>query len=95
MEESLSIVGGFGKFQWFVAVSFVLGHLTGPMIVNGLTFLTSEPKAFQCLDDKGVWFTCSKSYICDQGLNSDQYRADTSDGETYDNFIEKFDLVCS
>ena len=47
-DECLGFLGGFGKYQWFVAACFVLGHLTGPMINNGLTFLTAMPKGFEC-----------------------------------------------
>ena len=47
LDESLGLIGGFGKFQWLVAISFVLGHITGPMIVNGLTFLTNDVQ-YEC-----------------------------------------------
>lgn len=64
-------------------------------LVNGLSFLEKEPKHFECKDpDTGEWKPCTKQEICDRGLSKDDYRADTNDDEYFDNWVEKYDLLC-
>lgn len=60
-----------------------------------MSFLEKEPNRFECEDEEtGEWRECSKQEICDRHLPKDKYRADESDPEYFDNWVEKFDLLC-
>lgn len=64
-------------------------------LIYGLGFLEKEPRHFDCLDDStGEWHKCSKEKICDENIPKDHYRADTNDDEYFDNWVEKFDMLC-
>lgn len=57
--------------------------------------MEKEPKRFECKDsNSGEWKSCTKDEICDRGLSKDEYRADTNDDEYFDNWVQKFDLLC-
>ena len=75
-------------------VYFIAANLYDP-ILFGLSFLEKEPKRFECRDqDTGEWKSCSKEEICSKGLPKEDYRVDTSDDEYFDNWVEKYDLLC-
>ena len=77
-----------------IAIFILMTQLVNP-VVNGLGFLEKEPKRFECKDaDTGDWKRCTKQEICDRGLAKDEYRADTNDDEYFDNWVNKFDLLC-
>ena len=42
-DECLELLGGFGRFQWFVTITLILSFMTGGQIVYGITFLTALP----------------------------------------------------
>jgi MFS family permease len=44
--------------------------------------------------EETTWKDCTKTEICDKGIDSAHYRADTHDSEYLDNWVEKFDLLC-
>ena len=72
----------------------VTANLADPLLF-GLSFLEKEPKHFECKDrETGEWHSCSKEEICSQGLSKDEYRPDTNDDEYFDNWVEKYDLLC-
>lgn len=68
-------------------------NLIDPLLF-GLSFLEKEPKHFECKDENGEWKSCTKEEICSRGLSKDDYRADTNDDEYFDNWVEKYDLLC-
>jgi len=64
-------------------------------LVNGLSFLEKEPKHFECKDpDTGEWKSCTKQEICDRGLSKEDYKPDKNDDEYFDNWVDKYDLLC-
>lgn len=69
-------------------------NLIDPLLF-GLSFLEKEPKHFECKDpDTGEWKPCTKEEICSRGLSKDDYRPDTNDDEYFDNWVNKYDLLC-
>ena len=65
------------------------------MLVLGIGFLEREPRKFECRDDyTGEWKPCTKEEICNNHIEKLNYRADSDDDEYFDNWIEKFDLLC-
>lgn len=77
-----------------LAVYIITANLADPLLF-GLPFLEKEPKHFECKDqDSGEWKTCNKAEICDRHLGKDEYRADTNDDEYFDNWVNKYDLLC-
>ena len=47
-----------------------------------------------CRSPHALGDTCKKAEICDNHLSHDQYQADTNDDEYFDNWVNKFDLLC-
>jgi MFS family permease len=57
--------------------------------------MEKEPPHFECLNDSdGTWNDCSKEEICENNLPKDHYRPVTTDDEYFDNWVEKYDLLC-
>ena len=54
--------------------------------------MEKEPNHFECLEDD-QWKQCDKEYICTNNLPKDHYRV-VQDDETFDNWVEKFDMLC-
>ena len=77
----------------FTSVSFAT---RGP-VIYGLPYMTKEPDSFECrtvgADGGEVWSTCTKERICEQDLPKDAYRP-VDNGETFDNWVEKYDMLC-
>jgi hypothetical protein len=44
VNDELVKAGGFGKFQWFVTISMILGQLSGAFIAHGVAYLELPPK---------------------------------------------------
>lgn len=40
----LVAIGGFGKFQWFVVISMILGQMSGGFIAHGIAYLEMPPE---------------------------------------------------
>jgi MFS family permease len=76
---------------------FIIIINTGDPLIFTLGFLTKIPNRFECLhDETGEWTECKKQEICDQNIDSDHYRPDTTDSEYIDNWVspEKMNLLC-
>ena len=82
-------------FQVLILIVFIItANLYDPLLF-GLSFLEKEPKHYQCKDrETGEWKPCTKEEICSQGLSKDEYRPDTDDDEYFDNWVNKYDLLC-
>jgi|LakMenEpi03Aug12_release.lakeMendotaPanAssembly.Ray.scaffolds.fasta_scaffold4860179_1 glycerol uptake facilitator-like aquaporin len=39
----LEKMGGFGRYQWFVVISMILGQLSGGFIAHGIAYLELPP----------------------------------------------------
>lgn len=37
-------MGGFGRYQWFVVVSMILGQMSGGFIAHGIAYLEMPPE---------------------------------------------------
>ena len=66
---------------------------TNILFVEGLGFMEKEPPHFQCAPS-GTWQDCSKDEICDTNLPKDQYRPVKEDDEYFDNWVDKYDMLC-
>ena len=51
-DQAIQMVGGFGRFQWYISVVLVLAFMTGGQIVYGLGFLEKYPD-YQRLGEDG------------------------------------------
>ena len=86
-----------------MCVYLVVANTYDPTIY-GLGFLEKEPNRFECQEDvtaedgstRSEWKECTKTEICERGLNKDQYRPDRSDDEYIENWVgpDKFNLLC-
>jgi len=77
-----------------LSVYIVTANVIDPFLF-GLSFLEKEPKHWECKDpDTGEWKSCTKEEICSEHLSRDDYRPDPNEDEVFDNWVEKFDLLC-
>ena len=86
-------------FQVLLVSVFIITVNEIDPLLFGLSFLEAEPKHFECQhtdpeSSEIAWRDCTKHEICDQGLDSSQYRPDIHDPEYIDNWVEKFSLLC-
>jgi len=44
INDELVKIGGFGKFQWFVVISMILGQMCGGFIAHGVAYLQLPPE---------------------------------------------------
>lgn len=82
-----------------ICILLVTVNLHDPMLF-GLSFLEVEPKHFECRSvdaDTGEekWAPCSKDEICGSALPKEDYRPVKDDPEYLDNWVDKFDLLCT
>ena len=64
-------------------------------VIYGLGFMEKEPPRFECLNDSdGTWRECSRDEICDRNIPKDHYRPVKDDDEYFDNWVEKYDMLC-
>jgi len=58
--ECLERVGGFGRYQCYIATTLILAFMTGGQIVYGLEYLEIYPD-YYCYDIRtGEWDTCDR-----------------------------------
>lgn len=85
-----------GILQFWTLIAFIIYKNCTTVFIFGSSFLTKEPKNFECYDSASdEWKSCTKQEICSQGLPSDQWRP-VEDDEYIDNWVspEKLDLLC-
>ena len=49
IDQVLEKVGGFGRFQWFIVISYFLINKSSHLISMSLSFLTKVPEEYFCL----------------------------------------------
>jgi len=76
---------------------FIIIINTGDPLIFTLGILTAIPKRYECLSDEtGEWHDCKPKQICEQNLEPDHFRPDTTDPEYIDNWVspDKMNLLC-
>jgi MFS family permease len=53
INAELVAAGGFGKFQWFIVISMIIGQMTGGFIAHGVAYLEMPPEypGYMCAMD--------------------------------------------
>lgn len=44
INAELQSMGGFGRYQWFVVISMILGQMSGGFIAHGIAYLEMPPE---------------------------------------------------
>ena len=72
----------------------VLSFLTYHPVIEGLAFMEKEPPVLYCLSEANEWEVCTKEHVCSSNLTRDEWKADSTQYEYLDNWVEKFNLLC-
>ena len=97
IDAELQKAGGFGRFQWFIMITMVLGMQSGGFITHGIAIIElapQEPGGYLCRNEDGSPpYACSPEDFCDDP--SITYEVDFEvDRENVYNWYTKLDLMC-
>ena len=102
-EQSLSLddvftrAGGFGKFQFFLCVFYILSFTSANYVLYNYDLLVQKPE-YMCETEpgSGEFESCTADFICDsekEGININYY-IDEDSIYSLDNWVETLDLMC-
>lgn len=57
----LEKAGGFGRYQWFIVISMILGQLSGGFVTHGIAYLEAIPEypGYICSDATSLDYKCA------------------------------------
>ena len=98
LDEKLDSVferlGGFGRYQWFLSITFVLMSKSVSIITNTISFLTKAPEEYYCtFAGSEESFICKPEDFCEDPTVT-SYMPNMELADSYDNWILKYDLTC-
>ena len=99
-DECMWAVGGYGRYQFYVAITLILAFMTGGYIFYGLVFLYAPPE-YECrkmVDGVETWEVCTQKEIIQKEIctKNTEWRINFDADDSYHNWVDpaKLDLVC-
>ena len=89
--------GGCGIFQLLMVICVIATANSGDPLLFTIGFLTKNPNYFECNNNnQGEWKSCTREYVCQSNLSTDNYRPLKNDSEYIDNWssADKMNLLC-
>ena len=92
----LEDAGGFGKLQLLITLTWILSDNGVYSIIAGLANLTKVPGEYFCTRSShpGVLVACKPEDFCDD-VAIVSFEPNMSLPDSYDNWIQRFDLTCA
>jgi len=88
--------GGFGRFQWFITITYILVNKSTMLILMGMAFLTKVPEEYMCeyQGKEGSPEACKPADFCsDPSVVS--YTPNMDLPNAYYNWVLRYDLHCA
>ena len=87
-------LGGFGRYQLFLSITFVLMRNSVSLFFNSVSYLTKVPEEYYCTyAGSEQSFSCKPEDFC-QDPTVTSYEPNMELADSYDNWILKYDLTC-
>ena len=96
VDSLLEGCGGFGRFQWFITISYLLANMSVMLIMMAMSFLTKVPEEYFCeyAGSSGSPQACQPKDFCEDP-NVVSFQPNMELETSYYNWVLQYDLHCA